>query len=177
MALGGICGNLFGGYTLSIFQMNTIFLLFSVMPTIQLLSCGFVADNSISSSQLPEFSTSNETDIDIFDEGRLSAESPSPPKPGTLMRKRSHKSSKKILFNISKYQEIEKDESLTSQWFQSFKRAGYTLFKAFQRPIILRYNLINFIFHVVKMPYCLVSIKAHMHKFRQNSAKNRSEQV
>ncbi|KAK1440051.1 hypothetical protein QVD17_05876 [Tagetes erecta] len=138
MALGGICGSLFGGYTLNIFQMNTIFLLFSVLPTIQLFSCGFVADSSISSLQLPEFSTSNDSDIDIFDEGRLSAESPSPPKPGTLMRKRSHKSSKKILFNISKYQETEKDESLTSQWFQSFKRAGYTLFKAFQRPIILR---------------------------------------
>ncbi|KAI3675597.1 hypothetical protein L1987_85187 [Smallanthus sonchifolius] len=138
MALGGICGSLFGGYTLNNFQMNNIFLLFSVLPTIQLCLCGFVADSSISSSQLPEFSTANDSDIDIFNEGRLSTESPSPPKPGTLMRKRSHKSSKKIMSNISKYQETSKDESLSSQWFQSFKRAAYTLFKAFERPIILR---------------------------------------
>ncbi|KAL8205644.1 hypothetical protein R6Q57_009195 [Mikania cordata] len=138
MALGGICGSLFGGYALNNFQTNNIFLLFSVLPTIQLFSCGFVADNSVSISQLPEFSTSNDSDIDIFDEGRLSTESPSPPKPGTLMRKRSNKSSKKIMSSSVKHQEAEKDESLPSQWLQSFKRTDYTLFKAFCRPIILR---------------------------------------
>ncbi|KAJ0734184.1 putative MFS transporter superfamily, biopterin transporter family [Helianthus annuus] len=135
MALGGICGSLFGGYALNNIQMNNIFLLFSVLPTIQLFSCAFVADSSISSSQLPEFSTFNNS-IGILDEARLSPQSP--PKPGTLMRKRSHKSSKKISINTSKYPETEKDESLPSQWFQSFQKAGYTLFKAFQRPIILR---------------------------------------
>ncbi|XP_021993508.1 probable folate-biopterin transporter 4 isoform X3 [Helianthus annuus] len=135
MALGGICGSLFGGYALNNIQMNNIFLLFSVLPTIQLFSCAFVADSSISSSQLPEFSTSINS-IGILDEARLSPQSP--PKPGTLMRKRSHKSSKKISINTSKYPETEKDESLPSQWFQSFQKAGYTLFKVFQRPIILR---------------------------------------
>ncbi|RWR94891.1 Biopterin transport-related protein BT1 [Cinnamomum micranthum f. kanehirae] len=39
MALGGICGSLLGGYTLNNLQIGTIFLLFSILPTIQLLSC------------------------------------------------------------------------------------------------------------------------------------------
>ncbi|XP_076901434.1 putative folate-biopterin transporter 4 [Bidens hawaiensis] len=140
MALGGICGSLFGTYALNNFQMHNIFLLFSVLPAVQLFSCRFVADSSsISGSQLPEFSTYNDSDIDILDEARLSTESASPPKPGTLMRKRSHKSGKKILNNIlGKYQETEKEESLLSNWFQSFKRAGYTLFNAIRRPIIFR---------------------------------------
>ncbi|XP_054810559.1 probable folate-biopterin transporter 4 isoform X3 [Prosopis cineraria] len=39
MALGGICGSLLGGYVLSNLQIDTIFLLFAVLPTIQLISC------------------------------------------------------------------------------------------------------------------------------------------
>lgn len=140
MALGGICGSLFGGYALHNFQMGNIFLLFSFLPSIQLLSCGFVTESPIGSSQLPEFSTSNDSDIDIKsvpDEDRKSTESP---KPGTLMRKRSHKSSKKAISDIIKYQ-MPENESLPSQWFRSLKMAGYALFKAFRRPIILRCNI------------------------------------
>ncbi|XP_024967646.1 probable folate-biopterin transporter 4 [Cynara cardunculus var. scolymus] len=136
MAVGGICGSLFGGYALSNFQMGSIFLLFSVLPTIQLFSCGFVTENPIGSSHLPEFSTSNDTNIhheNVSDEDRSSTDMP---KPGTLMRKRSNKSSKKLTSDTSKIP--GKDGSLPSQWFQSFKVAGYTLFKAFRRPVILR---------------------------------------
>lgn len=149
MALGGICGSLFGGYALNSIQMSHIFLLFSLLPTIQLFSCGFVTEIPISSSQLPEFTTSNDTDthnVSVPDESRLSfgsPRSPKSPKAGTLMRKRSHKSSKKEILDISRIQILEEDESLPLQWFQSLKMAGYSLFKAFRRPIILRY-----IFHL-----------------------------
>ncbi|CAH1449343.1 unnamed protein product [Lactuca virosa] len=42
MAVGGICGSLLGGYALTNFQMETIFLLFAVLPTLQLFSYAFV---------------------------------------------------------------------------------------------------------------------------------------
>ncbi|PWA91543.1 Biopterin transport-related protein BT1 [Artemisia annua] len=143
MAFGGICGSLFGGYALNSIQMGHIFLLFSFLPTIQLFSCGFVTEIPISSSQLPEFTTSNDTDthnVSVPDESRLSfgsPRSPKSPKAGTLMRKRSHKTSKKEISDISRIQILEEDESLPLQWFQSLKMAGYSLFKAFRRPIIL----------------------------------------
>jgi len=44
MAFGGICGSLSGGYTLSHFKLETIFLLFSIFPGIQLVSCAFVEE-------------------------------------------------------------------------------------------------------------------------------------
>ncbi|KAK7861588.1 putative folate-biopterin transporter 4, partial [Quercus suber] len=50
MALGGICGSLLGGFALTNLQIDTIFLLFSILPAIQLLSCGLVEDNSVDSN-------------------------------------------------------------------------------------------------------------------------------
>nr|KAJ0225742.1 hypothetical protein LSAT_V11C100036810 [Lactuca sativa] len=47
MAAGGICGSLLGGYALTNFQMETIFLLFAVLPTLQLFSCAFVKETPI----------------------------------------------------------------------------------------------------------------------------------
>ncbi|GKC32148.1 biopterin transport-related protein BT1 [Tanacetum coccineum] len=142
MALGGICGSLFGGYGLNSIQMGHIFLVF--LPSIQLFSFGFVIEIPISSPQLPEISTSNDTDthnVSLPDESRLSFGSPiSPksPKASTLMRKRSHKSSKKEISDISRILILEEDESLPLQWFQSLKMAGYSLFKAFRLQIISR---------------------------------------
>lgn len=143
MALGGICGSLFGGYALNNFQMGNIFLIFSVLPSIQLFSCGFVMESPINSSQLPEFSTSTEPETDnksVPNEDRLSTESP---KSRTLMRKRSQKMSKKTMSDTSKYQIPEIEEFLPSQWFRSLQMASFSLFKAFRHPIILRYAMIN----------------------------------
>ncbi|KAA8523701.1 hypothetical protein F0562_010124 [Nyssa sinensis] len=53
MAFGGICGSLFGGYALTNLQIDKIFLLFSVLPTLQLLSCGLVKENSAGIKVLP----------------------------------------------------------------------------------------------------------------------------
>ena len=47
MALGGICGSLLGGYALINFQMENIFLLFAVLPMLQLLSCTFDKESHV----------------------------------------------------------------------------------------------------------------------------------
>ncbi|CAI9299624.1 unnamed protein product [Lactuca saligna] len=47
MATGGICGSLLGGYALPNFQMETIFLLFAVLPTLQLFSCALVKQTPV----------------------------------------------------------------------------------------------------------------------------------
>ncbi|KAF3516179.1 hypothetical protein DY000_02063038 [Brassica cretica] len=41
MAFGGICGSLLGGYALNNFKMETICLLFTILPALQLLSSIF----------------------------------------------------------------------------------------------------------------------------------------
>ncbi|XP_023729580.1 probable folate-biopterin transporter 4 [Lactuca sativa] len=138
MALGGICGSLFGGYALTNLQMGNIFLLFSFLPTIQLLSCGYVTESPISSLNFTEFPSFNASEIYSGsgpDEERSSNEAP---KPGSLVRKRSHKISKKKYLESIKDQMPEKEGSLPLKWFWSLKVAGYTLFEAFRQPIILR---------------------------------------
>ncbi|KAL4554104.1 hypothetical protein LXL04_039782 [Taraxacum kok-saghyz] len=132
MSLGGIFGSLFGGYALTNLQMSNIFLLFSFLPTIQLLSCGFVTETPITS---PDFLSIN--DSSGPDEERSSHESPNKP-PRALVRKRSHKISKKTISDNVKDQMYLKDASLPVQWFISLKMAGCTLFEAFRKPIILR---------------------------------------
>ncbi|KAK9938453.1 hypothetical protein M0R45_015187 [Rubus argutus] len=59
MACGGICGSLTGGYALTNLHIHTIFLLFSVLPSMQLLSCGWVEENSVDSKVLPESELKN----------------------------------------------------------------------------------------------------------------------
>ncbi|KAH9328292.1 hypothetical protein KI387_000400, partial [Taxus chinensis] len=44
MAVGGIAGSLIGGYALSNLRIDTIFLLFSLFPTVQLFACSLVEE-------------------------------------------------------------------------------------------------------------------------------------
>lgn len=148
MAMGGICGSLLGGYALDNLQIDNIFLLFSVLPTIQLFSCGFTKESSLGGKILPEFSTSSgsifENGIKL-DEDKFLAEKS---KTSTSRRKKSQKDSKKLAVITSKFQTPEKDGSLASQWFQSLKMATYTLFRAFRQPMILRPMAWFFLAHV-----------------------------
>ncbi|XP_076931113.1 putative folate-biopterin transporter 4 [Bidens hawaiensis] len=138
MALGGICGSLLGGYALSNFQMENIFLVFAVLPAVQLLSCVFVNESSESCEPKVKLSTSNDTNgID----GTISDEDESlvrVHKTKSLRRNKSSKQKKKKNINRSNDQMPEKDVSLSSQLLQSLKTAGFTLFKAFRQPIIFR---------------------------------------
>lgn len=139
MALGGICGSLLGGYALSNFQMENIFLLFAVLPMVQLLSCIFVKESPVCSNTSPKIFTPNGSGEPI---GSVSDEDKSLAhmhKASTFRRKKSSKQKKKRKINRSSNDQMaEKVGSFPSQLLQSLKMAGYTLFKAFRQPIILR---------------------------------------
>ncbi|KAF7112241.1 hypothetical protein RHSIM_RhsimUnG0251600 [Rhododendron simsii] len=137
MALGGICGSSLGGYALSNLQIETIFLLFSILPAIQLFSCGWVNEDSISGKDLPNYSkisheeNGNNT---TFDAANFSVEKSK----STSRRKKIRKNSNKRSDITSKFQVPEKGGLLVSQWFQSLRTATYSLLRAFRQPIILR---------------------------------------
>ncbi|ONK81604.1 uncharacterized protein A4U43_C01F31020 [Asparagus officinalis] len=129
MALGGICGSLLGGYMLSTIKMDTIFLLFSILPIIQLLSCASIkevpsetpkVDQTESSSTISSSSTEN-SNSQI-----------------RRRRKGSHKKNKKK--NISLKSEItaQHHSPLTARWHESLKSAFFSLCCTFRQPIILR---------------------------------------
>ncbi|KAF9609063.1 hypothetical protein IFM89_012503 [Coptis chinensis] len=136
MALGGICGSLLGGYALSNLQIDTIFLLFSVLPSIQLLSCGLVEEDYVGSKVQLELANSNshqengsgsisDTELNIAIDSKA-----------TLRRKRGNKNNKTRQDKTTKFE--EKDGLLGVQLFQSIKSATYSLCRAFKQPIILR---------------------------------------
>lgn len=138
MALGGISGSLLGGYALNNIQIDVIFFLFSVLPAIQLLSCSFVREKSVSSEILPGSSDTleshtmngNSVDEEDFSVGKAKSK--------VSRRKKNQKKRKKRVAVTNKFQNREKDGSLASQWFLSLKVATFALFQAFRQPIILR---------------------------------------
>ncbi|KAI8557610.1 hypothetical protein RHMOL_Rhmol04G0023100 [Rhododendron molle] len=138
MALGGICGSLLGGYALSNLQIETIFLLFSILPAIQLFSCGWVNEDSIGGKDLREYSkiSHEENGKNIASDADNFAVEKS--KTGTLRRKKIQKNSNKRSDITSKFQVPEKGGLLVSQWFQSLRTATYSLLRAFRQPVILR---------------------------------------
>ncbi|XP_062015346.1 probable folate-biopterin transporter 4 [Rosa rugosa] len=149
MAFGGICGSLTGGFALTNFHIHTIFLLFSVLPSIQLLSCGLVEENSVDSKGFPEFSELKSSDAVNGNSSSLDEDSFSEKKSNTSItrRKKSNKGSKKKTVS-SKVQVTRKADSLASQWFQSLKAATFSLCRAFKQPIILRPMAWFFLAHV-----------------------------
>ncbi|KAH9803566.1 putative folate-biopterin transporter 4 [Citrus sinensis] len=151
MAFGGICGSLLGGYALTNIEIDRIFLLFTVLPAIQLLSCGLVKENRVSTKVLKEFSSSNGyhqvngnesilDDEDGFSEEKYNI--------STKKRKKNKKNQKKRMFKIRKSQIPEKNNPLVIQWFHSLKAAIYSLYSAFRQPEILRPMAWFFLAHV-----------------------------
>jgi len=137
MALGGICGSLLGGYALSNLRIDAIFLLFCVLPCIQLLSCCFVEENSVNSKVSLEDSIVSDSDMNgsTLDEGSpLTKKSHS----GTRRRKKGKKKPKGRSVNSSKSKTLNKEDSLALKWFHSLKEAIYDLCRAFRQPMIWR---------------------------------------
>ncbi|OMO83117.1 Biopterin transport-related protein BT1 [Corchorus olitorius] len=140
MAFGGVFGSLLGGYALTNLEIAIIFLLFSILPAIQLFSCGLVEENPINSevlSELSEFRNShvlngkaNHLDEDSSLERKSSV--------NARRRKKNQKKSKRRQVMPSKAQNSRKGRSLLGQWFQPLKTATYSLCRAFKQPIILR---------------------------------------
>ncbi|KAE8125591.1 hypothetical protein FH972_020374 [Carpinus fangiana] len=150
MALGGICGSMLGGLAFANLQIDTIFLLFSILPAIQLLSCGLVEEKSAGSKMLPEFSNSRSSHMvngnsSVLDEDNFLAKKSNI---RTSRRKKSQKKNKKEAVVPSNSRIHEKSKFLALQWFHSLKAAAYSLCQAFRQPIILRPMTWFFLAHV-----------------------------
>ncbi|KAL6543178.1 hypothetical protein OROHE_010698 [Orobanche hederae] len=155
MAFGGLCGSLVGGYALTNLQIDKIFLLFSALQAIQLLSCGLVEESSVDSNFPSEYSTSNggshsTNDKDYREDISKSQYdiSTNKSKNNTSRRKRNHKSAKQGPVSASKFQVPEVQGSVARKWIHSLKTATYSLFMAFRQPIILRPMTWFFLAHV-----------------------------
>ncbi|EXB50278.1 hypothetical protein L484_017815 [Morus notabilis] len=151
MALGGICGNLSGGYALTNLNTETIFLLFAALPFMQLVSCGLVEENSVGNNVLPESFNSKSSNGVNGNNGNLDGDGFRDKKSNisTLRRKKSQKDHKKNVVISNKLQSVENADSLASSLFQSLKTATYSLFCAFRKPIIYRPMAWFFLAHVV----------------------------
>ncbi|MBA0873562.1 hypothetical protein Goshw_003976, partial [Gossypium schwendimanii] len=142
MAFGGVCGSLLGGYALTNLEIDIIFLLFSILPAIQLFSCGLVEESSMGGEVLSDFCISSESHHlngkanDLDEDSSLEKKS----NVSARKRKKSQKKSKKTQLTRRKAQTLSpgKGKSLPLLWFQSLKYATYNLCHAFKQPMILR---------------------------------------
>lgn len=140
MALGGICGSLLGGYTLSNLRIDTIFLLFSVLPTIQLLSCALVEEVPAGSENIPDHNKQRhvEYEADVsFSSGNDSFAKTL--KSGTSRRKKSsHKNGKRKMKSAKSEIREQQNGLVAARGYLSLKSAAYSLCRAFRKPMILR---------------------------------------
>lgn len=140
MAMGGICGSLLGGYTLSNLRIDTIFLLFSLLPTVQLLSCALVQEVPGGSKNIPDDYKHQHIEYEAdasFSSGNDSFTNTV--KSGTSRRRsNSHKNSKKKMKSIQSEIQEQQKGLLASSGIVSLKSVVYTLCQTFRKPIILR---------------------------------------
>lgn len=135
MALGGICGSLLGGYTLSSLRTETIFLLFSLLPSAQLLSCVYVKEAPSEKTNVSEngFADTN----DESDGGSVDYSSDKVKHQITRRRNTKHKKGKKVK-KSTKYGTKAQQPSVATAWHESLKLAFFSLCRAFRQPMILR---------------------------------------
>lgn len=136
MAFGGICGSLIGGYTLNNIQIDKIFLLFSVFPAIQLLSCGLVEEGSADDEGASHLINGQDSDEDnLRSQNNISAK-----KSGkkTYRRKRGKKSAKQRTVTARESEKPLVQGFAMEKWLKSLKTATFSLLGAFRQPMILR---------------------------------------
>lgn len=134
MALGGICGNLLGGYALSSLQINSIFLLFSILPSLQLLSCIFIKEVS---SENPEIGhLNNHHGQDKFYVSLKNSNGDASISRGLRRRNKGLNDDKNMINSLEA--ENTKQESLGLRSYESLRLAIYELCRAFKKPLILR---------------------------------------
>lgn len=134
MAVGGICGSLLGGYALNNLNIETIFLLFTVLPALQLLSCPLVEEIPASNEPLPELLDSNEFE----EKSKMSNDTYPHTKKSNTRRRKGQKKGKKGASSGKSETHKKQSKSLASKLFQSLKAAALELCRAFKQPIILR---------------------------------------
>ncbi|KAL2943665.1 putative folate-biopterin transporter 4 [Bienertia sinuspersici] len=148
MALGGIFGSLLGGYALSNFRINAIFLLFAILPGLQLVSCGSIEETPMNTKDSSEDLSLTGPHMKIADGNEENADNSTNgfSKNSISRRKKSRKNIKKAV--TFKTQRQVNNKSLALQWFSSLKLASYSLFEAFRQPIILRPMTWFFLAHI-----------------------------
>ncbi|POO00388.1 Folate-biopterin transporter [Trema orientale] len=150
MAFGGICGSLSGGHALSNLETDTIFLLFSALPSLQLFSCAMVEESSVG-SKVPLDSSNSENFKEVNgNSSSMDGDSFLDKKSSTSIsrRKKSQKDHKRRVAVPSKLRSVENVDSLASSWFHSLKSAAYSLCRAFGKPIIFRPMAWFFLAHI-----------------------------
>ncbi|KAK8954680.1 putative folate-biopterin transporter 4 [Platanthera zijinensis] len=144
MAVGGICGNLLGGYALSSLQVYSIFLLFSILPSIQLLSCILIKEVSSEIPGIEEQKPKNHGQWKLYSSSKNSLGNAS--KTGPLRRRnrgRNHGQNQ-----IISQENVNGKESFYLRCYESLRSAIYSLFHAFKKPLILRPMAWFFLSHV-----------------------------
>lgn len=135
MAVGGICGNLLGGYALSSLQIHSIFLLFSILPSIQLLSCVLIKEVSSEISEIEEQKSKDHGQWKLYsrsNKNSLGNASNSGP------FRRRNRGSNHGQNKITSQENVNGEESFGLRCYESLRSAIYSLFHAFKKPLILR---------------------------------------
>ncbi|KAJ0962624.1 hypothetical protein J5N97_027746 [Dioscorea zingiberensis] len=145
MAFGGICGSLLGGYTLSNLKIDTIFLLFSVLPAIQLISCVMVSEVPSGHMEAANGNTNGHLKDDT--NGEYSSLEKSRPE-NLKRRKNGRQNARRQTITINSKTVEQNRRSLIARSFISIKTSIWDLCRAFTQPIILRPMAWFFISHI-----------------------------
>ncbi|XP_042394451.1 probable folate-biopterin transporter 4 [Zingiber officinale] len=135
MALGGIFGSLLGGYTLSQLRIDTIFLLFSILPAIQLLSCSLIKESPLESDGAQNHDSKTMKFKDDVDHSNRKNSFIKTSKTSKRKNKRNN-DNKRI--NLKYESPIRQPRSRLERYCISLKSAICNLVGTFKQPIILR---------------------------------------
>lgn len=137
MAVGGILGNLLGGYALSNLPFHAIYVVFSALPFFQLVSCMFVEDSPKGyQSAIDEHKyVDSQSAVTAFS-GKGSSETLG--YEGTRRRKGTRKINKRR--PMSKQAEANEKHNVSNNSSPplSLRSAFFSLCTAFKQPTILR---------------------------------------
>ncbi|KAI4366148.1 hypothetical protein MLD38_022065 [Melastoma candidum] len=148
MAFGGICGSLLGGYALTNFKIATIFLLFSVLPAVQLGSCYFIKEKPLGREVSLDFPIKDIDKVDRNGHNVVKEESGVKKPNGSASRRKKSRNNQDIKPRSDATNVVKKEDALTLKWFHSLKEATYSLCLAFRQPSILRPMAWFFLAHI-----------------------------
>lgn len=137
MAVGGIFGSLLGGYALSNLPIHAIYVVFSALPFLQLVSCMFVEDSPKGfQSAIDELKyVDNQSAVTAFSEKdsneTLRYE-------GTRRRKGTRKNNKRRPLSKPTEANGQHNGSISSSLRLSLRSTFFSLCTAFKQPTILR---------------------------------------
>lgn len=137
MAVGGIFGSLLGGYALSNLPIHAIYIVFSALPFLQLVSCMFVDDSpkGFHSANDEHKYVDNQSAANAFSE---KSSSEALRYEGTRRRKGTRKNNKRRPLSMRTESTETHNGSINSLPSLSLRSAFFSLCSAFKQPNILR---------------------------------------